>query len=213
MHVRTCYNCGSPDHLCRECPHRGFGRPPATGANSTPLANQPLLALPPPSSSSSFAVTNNYSNGATPAAAAPTFPEQQFNQSRTNWWKVDQEKLDRCHARTVADEEREAKTKLEEEKIKKFKEEEDRKEEWRKERARLEEEMGARLDKRPEKVYPHLINKDDGMVSPNEELVQLKKENEKLRRLLRGDDNHGDEVAAGDCGLVEASCQEEVGGG
>ncbi|GBG90878.1 hypothetical protein CBR_g51384 [Chara braunii] len=83
--------------------------------------------------------------------------------------------------------------KLEEENIKKLKEEEDRKEEWRKECARLEEEMGARLDKRLEKVCPHLINKDDGMVSPNEELVELKKENEKLRRLLLGDDNHADE--------------------
>ncbi|GBG64629.1 hypothetical protein CBR_g45685 [Chara braunii] len=47
--------------------------------------------------------------------------------------------------------------------------------------------MGARLDKRLEKVCPQLKGNGEGETSANDELIQLKKENERLKKLLLGD--------------------------
>ncbi|GBG92259.1 hypothetical protein CBR_g55028 [Chara braunii] len=170
--VRTCYTCGSTSHFQRDCPRRAFGCAPATGANATPL---PSLTLPAPNSVSASATST--------ANVGYAVPNYSF-QPRPNWWKMNQEKLDRCYARTVTDEEKEAKMKEEEERKRKLKEEDDRKEEWRKEQERLEAEIWARLDKRMENVCPKLKMKEDDNAKLKEDMERLRKENEKLRKLL-----------------------------
>ncbi|GBG65579.1 hypothetical protein CBR_g51461 [Chara braunii] len=184
---RTCYTCGSPHHYMRECPHRGFApRPPATGANAIPTgpstAVPPVLALPPPS----------YANPV--PAPAPVYPSTSNyasnyqGQPRGGFWKTNQERLDKCYAKVIADEEQAAKKKEEDERKMKLKEEEDRKKEWKEEREKLEAEMAARIDKRMELVCGTKNRTDGaGCEKVNEELLQLRKENESLRKRLTGE--------------------------
>ncbi|GBG84558.1 hypothetical protein CBR_g38840 [Chara braunii] len=149
------------------------------GANATPM-----LTLPAPTSTSSnvgYAVSNNQA-----AFLSSGYPNP-FG--RSNFWRANQEKLDRCFAKTVADEEKEAERKEEEKRNKILKEEEERKEEWRKERERLEAEITDRLDKRmEEKNSCRLKEKGSDDVALKEELEKIRKENEKLRSVLTSGD-------------------------
>ncbi|GBG67770.1 hypothetical protein CBR_g895 [Chara braunii] len=141
-----------------------------------------MPALPAPSSTSNTGY-------AVPTAMFPS------SYGRQNFWRANQEKLDRCYAKTVADEEKEARRKEEDEKARRLKEEEERKEEWKKERERLEAEMTARLDKRMEdKNNLRIKEKSNDESALKDELEKIRKENEKLRRLLtKGDEGSGDD--------------------
>ncbi|GBG80529.1 hypothetical protein CBR_g30990 [Chara braunii] len=178
---QSCYNCGSPSHFLREYPHRSFGRGHATGANTTPLALPAPAGEVPNMGSFSRGYASRSGFNSNPSFGRPSF------------WRLNQEKLDRCYAKTVADEEREAKRREEEQRQKTLKEEEERKEGWRKERERLEAEINARLDKRmEEKNCPRLKEKSEEC-SLREELDKMKKENDRLRRLVTSGDGVTDD--------------------
>ncbi|GBG62885.1 hypothetical protein CBR_g34257 [Chara braunii] len=168
---RSCYNCGSPHHFMRECPHRGVAPwPPATGANA--ITTGPPVATPPVPT---YQSTTNY-------------PVNYQNQPRTGFWKTNQERLDKCYAKIIADEEHATKKKEEEERLNKLKEEEERKKEWKEEREKFEAEMVARLEKHMESICGTKGKAEAaGGDKMNEELSQLRKENENLHSRLAGE--------------------------
>ncbi|GBG74249.1 hypothetical protein CBR_g17959 [Chara braunii] len=192
---RGCYTCGSPHHFFRECPQRFDGqRPPATGANVVPTG-QPLLALPTPASNGEVlppatqqAVGNfggGYHNNGYQYGGSP----------RSNFWKTNQERLDKVYNKYLADTEKESKQKEEEERVRKNKEEEEKREAWRKEREKLESEMAARIDKRLDLVCQSVkVNhqtEGESNTRGEDEVVRLKRENEELKRALWGDSDDG----------------------
>ncbi|GBG47818.1 hypothetical protein CBR_g90480, partial [Chara braunii] len=173
----------------RECPQRpyGFRPPPATGANATSV-----LALTAPSGTPAT-VTNHVPSSSRSIGSSFGYQPR----PRTNWWKENQERLDKVYNKFVQDEESEKRKKELEEMEKKKKEEDDRRNEWKKERERLETEMAYRLDKRFEELGLKKKEVPNGN-SQSEEMMRLKHENEELLKKINGGGNEfgkNDELA------------------
>ncbi|GBG74396.1 hypothetical protein CBR_g18807 [Chara braunii] len=116
---------------------------------------------------------------------------------RNNFWRSNQERLDKKYNKYLLNMERESKLKEEEERARKNKEEEEKKEEWRKEREKLESEMAARIDMRMDEVCKSVKVKcpAEGECSAKceDEVARLKRENEEPKQALRGDTDDGKE--------------------
>ncbi|GBG74545.1 hypothetical protein CBR_g18956 [Chara braunii] len=185
-----CFTCGSIHHWNRDCPRRSYTfQPPATGANAIPTST-PLL--PAPSTAPAPAVP-------TAAATAPAInPSVGYQQRpRVNWWKENQERLDRVYNKFVEDADKERKRQEQEEKDRVRQEEETKRSEWKKEREQLEAEMSARLDKRFEELGLKK-NAAQAATIQTDEVARLKRENEELLRKINGTINsygRGDEMA------------------
>ncbi|GBG63888.1 hypothetical protein CBR_g39669 [Chara braunii] len=174
-----CFTCGSLHHWSRECPQRSHGfRPPATRANAIPTST-PLLALPAPNVAPAPAV-NQAASGSAGHSAFSYQPRP-----RTNWWKDNQEQLDKVYNKFMEDEEKERRCQELEEKDRVKKEEETKRSEWKKERERLKAEISAKLDKRFEELglKQKETQESKGL---SDEVTRLRKENEELLRKIGG---------------------------
>ncbi|GBG71639.1 hypothetical protein CBR_g9055 [Chara braunii] len=180
--VRTCYNCGDPNHFARWCPHKTAAATGNLGTGNAPILTLPTPPIslptlppppPPPASQTTVGGVSGNTNG-------------QYTKG-SGWFNLNQRmavleetvvKMKTWYDLAMANE---LARKEEEEKLKKAKEEEERRLLDKKEREALNKELHDAMNARLDVVYEAVRGQKQADVSGEEKMEKLLKEIEKLQ--------------------------------